>query len=134
MANTSCKARAEILLACCLRGEPWPAELIPSLVADDCSDELFRIVAEGLADRFEPALCDAYARAFSEVIACCYPEVSAGVLLARYYTCTSSSQRAKKSEVGQAICLPTIVAPRMRRRKATNSLSAPLFGCGYIQL
>lgn len=75
MASTSCKARAEALLACCLRGEPWPPELIPSLVADDCSADLFRIVAEGLADRFEPALCDAYARAFSEVIACCYPNL-----------------------------------------------------------
>lgn len=36
---------------------------------DECSEALFRIVAEGLADRFEPALCDTYTALFAEVIA-----------------------------------------------------------------
>jgi ADP-heptose:LPS heptosyltransferase len=43
--------------------------LVRSLADDDCSDALFRVVAEGLADRFEPALCDAYAALFAEAIA-----------------------------------------------------------------
>jgi len=41
-------------------------------------------VAEGLADRFEPALCDTYARLFSEAIAAVEPGFDAAALLARY--------------------------------------------------
>ena len=69
MASTSCNDNAERLLGACLRGEAWPAELVRSLADDDCSDALFRVVAEGLADRFEPALCDTYAALFAEAIA-----------------------------------------------------------------
>lgn len=54
------------------------------LMEDDCSGELFRIVAEGLADRFEPALCDTYAELFSEALAAVEPELEAEALLARY--------------------------------------------------
>ena len=42
------------------------------------------MVAEGLADRFEPALCDTYAVLFSEALAAVEPELSAEKLLARY--------------------------------------------------
>lgn len=68
MASTSCNERAALLLGYCLRGERWPPALVREL-ADDCSDSLFRVVAEGLADRFEPALCDTYAELFAEAIA-----------------------------------------------------------------
>jgi ADP-heptose:LPS heptosyltransferase len=54
------------------------------LIADDCSRDLFRVVAEGLADRFEPALCDTYAALFSEALAAVEPELNAQALLARY--------------------------------------------------
>jgi ADP-heptose:LPS heptosyltransferase len=80
MANTSCNERAARLLDCCLRGEAWPPELLRALAEDECSDALFRVVAEGLADRFEPALCDTYARLFAEAIA---PGEDAG-LVERY--------------------------------------------------
>ena len=69
MANTSCNERAARLLDHCLRGEAWPPELLCALVEDECSEALFRVVAEGLADRFEPALCDIYAALFAEAIA-----------------------------------------------------------------
>lgn len=69
MASTSCNERAGLLLDYCLRGEPWPPALLRALAGDECSDALFRVVAEGLADRFEPALCDTYARLFAEAIA-----------------------------------------------------------------
>jgi len=52
-----------------VRGAPWPAELVRALADDECSDVLVRVVAEGLADRFEPALCDTYAALFAEAIA-----------------------------------------------------------------
>jgi ADP-heptose:LPS heptosyltransferase len=49
-------------------GKP-PKELPPALVEDPCSAALFGVLVEGLADRFEPLLCDAYARLFSQAIA-----------------------------------------------------------------
>ena len=66
---TPCNERATVLLDYCLRGEAWPPEMLRELADGGCSDALFRIVAEGLADRFEPALCDTYARLFAEAIA-----------------------------------------------------------------
>ena len=80
MANTSCNERAARLLDHCLRGESWPPELLRSLADDDCSAALFRVVVEGLADRFEPALCDTYASVFAELVA---PGES-GPLIERY--------------------------------------------------
>jgi ADP-heptose:LPS heptosyltransferase len=38
------------------------------LLEEPCAKALFGILIEGLADRFEPALCDVYARLFSQVI------------------------------------------------------------------
>src|ERR1035438_1948233 len=69
MTTTSCNERAFRLLDHCLQGDSWPHELLQALADDECSDALFLIVAEGLADRFEPALCDTYAALFAEAIA-----------------------------------------------------------------
>jgi ADP-heptose:LPS heptosyltransferase len=69
LGNTSCNERAARLLDHCLRGEAWPPALLREVADDECSDALFRVVAEGLADRFEPALCDTYAATFAEAIA-----------------------------------------------------------------
>ena len=84
MANISCDRAARELLGYCLRGEPWPRSLLLGLTGDDCSRDLLRVVAEGLADRFEPALCDTYAALFSEALAAVEPELDAQALLARY--------------------------------------------------
>jgi ADP-heptose:LPS heptosyltransferase len=94
LANISCDQAARELLGYCLRGEPWPRSLLLRLVGDDCSRDLFRVVAEGLADRFEPALCDTYAALFSEALAAVEPELDADALLARYL---------KIRKVGQAV-------------------------------
>lgn len=69
MPNTLCNDRASSLLDHCLRSQPWPPELLRSLADDACSEALFRIVVEGLADRFDPALCDTYAALLAEAIA-----------------------------------------------------------------
>jgi len=50
----------------------------------DASRALFGILAEGLSDRFEPYLVEAYAELFSEVIAALLPHWSASELLARF--------------------------------------------------
>jgi ADP-heptose:LPS heptosyltransferase len=66
--STSCKEIAREVLEKCLAGKP-PKDLPHALLEDSCSDALFRVLVEGLADRFEPALCDAYARLFSQAVA-----------------------------------------------------------------
>ena len=68
MANTSCNEIAQELLGYCLRGEAWPRAHLERLLEDECTDALFRIVVEGLADRFDPALCRVYEDLFGEVL------------------------------------------------------------------
>jgi len=84
LASTSCNDLAAELLASCLKGEAWSEDLLAQLARSECSDALFRVVVERLADLFEPRLCDVYARMFSHLIACALPELSAVDLLARY--------------------------------------------------
>jgi ADP-heptose:LPS heptosyltransferase len=48
-------------------GRP-PEKLPRELTGPDCRDALFGVLAEGLGDRFEPALCDLYARLFAQAI------------------------------------------------------------------
>jgi ADP-heptose:LPS heptosyltransferase len=68
LANTSCNRIATELLGQCLRGEPWQPALLDRLLRDGCDEALFRIVAEGLADRFEPRLCRAYDEIFARAL------------------------------------------------------------------
>ena len=84
MASISCNAAAAELLRQCIAGERWDAKLVASLARDECSEALFRILVEGLADRFEPRLCDAYAAIFSQVLEGCSPEFRAMELQQRY--------------------------------------------------
>jgi ADP-heptose:LPS heptosyltransferase len=67
----------------CLAGHA-PDELPPELLRGECAPALFGILAEGLADRFEPALCDAYAHLFSQAVAHAIGGVDAPELEARY--------------------------------------------------
>jgi len=84
LASISCNDLAERLLAHCLKGERRPDGLLDQLVTPDCSDALFRVVVERLADLFEPRLCDVYADMFSQVIAGAIPDLKATDLRARY--------------------------------------------------
>jgi ADP-heptose:LPS heptosyltransferase len=89
-----CNEIAREILGRCVRGEPWPPELLRRLLekaagedpesARAASGALFKILAEGMADLFEPRLCEAYATIFSEAIALVTPQCSAADLLARY--------------------------------------------------
>jgi hypothetical protein len=55
------------VLADCVAGRP-PEALPRELTESHCTRALFSILAEGLGDRFEPALCDVYARLFARAI------------------------------------------------------------------
>jgi ADP-heptose:LPS heptosyltransferase len=81
---STCSESANELLRQCLAGERWDADVIRALGTDECSQALFRIVVEGLADRFEPRLCDEYAAIFSLVIESVLPAFRAADLYARY--------------------------------------------------
>jgi ADP-heptose:LPS heptosyltransferase len=70
---------AHYLLDSCIAGKP-PVRLPHALLEEPCAKALFGILVEGLADRFEPALCDVYARLFSQAIAGQEP----ATLVARY--------------------------------------------------
>ena len=84
MASTSPSALAHELLGYCLRGERWPGGLLDSLLDAEGSDALVRIVAERLADLFEPRLVDGYAELFSDAIARVLPEFTSQQLRERY--------------------------------------------------
>jgi len=83
LTSTSCKLIAEQVLARCLAGDPPPA-LPPALLEEACAPALFSILVEGLADRFEPALCDAYVHLFSNAIAQTASDFDPAALEARY--------------------------------------------------
>jgi len=70
-------------LARCLAGDPPPA-LPPALLEEPCAQALFSILVEGLADRFEPSLCDAYVRLLASAIAQTAGDFDAAALEARY--------------------------------------------------
>jgi ADP-heptose:LPS heptosyltransferase len=79
LTSTSCEQVARQLLERCIAGRP-PARLPEALLEEPCAQALFGILIEGLADRFEPALCDVYARLFSQAI----PGHDPAELVARY--------------------------------------------------
>src|SRR5262249_38980823 len=81
--STSCKRLAENIFANCLAGNP-PKKLPHCLLEEPCAPALFGTVVEGLADRFEPAMCQTYARLFAEALATVDPTLDAVSLLARY--------------------------------------------------
>jgi ADP-heptose:LPS heptosyltransferase len=83
LTSTSCKQVAETALAQCVAGQP-PRELPWSLLQEPCAQALFGTLVEGLADRFEPALCDVYTRLFSQAL--CHADSTLDVmsLVARY--------------------------------------------------
>jgi ADP-heptose:LPS heptosyltransferase len=83
LTSTCCNEVARELLDQCLAGRP-PTELPPALVEEPGGQALFGILVEGLADRFEPGLCDVYARLFSQAVAQVAEDVNPASLVARY--------------------------------------------------
>lgn len=81
--RSTCSELAADVLDRCVAGAP-PRELPPELAEEPCAKALFGILVEGLADRFEPSLCDAYARLFAQAVAQARPEQQADALAARY--------------------------------------------------
>jgi hypothetical protein len=82
-------------LEACLKDGTWPARALDDLIERALDEDdafaaraatraFFGIIVEQLADLFEPALCDVYARLFACVIAKALPSYNAEDLLLRY--------------------------------------------------
>jgi ADP-heptose:LPS heptosyltransferase len=84
LGNISCNDKAAELLGQCLRAEPWERELLWELLHDGCDEALFRVVAEGLSDRFEPRLCRLYDEIFSEALGQTKPTSAANLAKSSY--------------------------------------------------
>jgi ADP-heptose:LPS heptosyltransferase len=63
------------LLEYCLRGKPWPPDLLDHAVEEEEGRALLLTVVERLGDLFEPALCRTYERLFRQVIERACPEL-----------------------------------------------------------
>jgi hypothetical protein len=64
-----------------IKGAPWSREDVDMLIDDP---SLFRVLAEGLSDRFEHALVERYVEIFSYVLAKKLPGLTAAALQERY--------------------------------------------------
>jgi ADP-heptose:LPS heptosyltransferase len=88
---TSCHASAQEILNACLEGRPWSDAALRQLLgaaldarARPASAALFGVLAEGLADRFEPRLADNYLEIFSQAVALANPAHTPEQLTARH--------------------------------------------------
>src|SRR5215472_12160413 len=81
--STSCRKTAQHLLEQCLAGKA-PDHLPLQLLEDSCASALFGTWVEGLADRFEPRLCDIYARLFAQAVAHLDRSLQPDTLIERY--------------------------------------------------
>jgi len=84
LASISCEDAASELLRQSVGAGDWNPDLALQLGRPECADDLFRILIEGLADRFESRLCDVYAAIFSLILEHVFPELHAAELLSRY--------------------------------------------------
>ncbi|MDQ6675847.1 MAG: hypothetical protein M3Z09_00960 [Acidobacteriota bacterium] len=109
----------------CVAGGPPDLDLARSLALDNCSAELFSIVAEGLADRFEPRLCDVYADVFSVILASVSPHYEAAELRDRYErirqprACRSSPERVavlSRVTLGADIAVTSVLLDAAKQR------------------
>ncbi len=126
-----------------MAGEQWDPNLALRLAAPDCSEPLFRILFEGLADRFEPRLCDDYVAIFSLILENMSDEFRGSELIARYQrireprVCTYEPDRVvvlSRVTLGADIAVTSVMLdavlerfPRARIVLAGSAKAAELF-------
>jgi ADP-heptose:LPS heptosyltransferase len=110
---------AASLLEASLTGVPWREQSLDELVAAALSSEaavaaaasraLFSVLVEGLADPFEPRLCDTYAALFARVLQLAYPQLDAAAIQRRYELIRKPRAiRQRDSEVGKVFVLSRV--------------------------
>jgi len=132
--STSCREIAQDILQRCVDGKP-PKHLPRTLTEDPCASALFSVLVEGLADRFEPSLCDAYTRLFSQAIAH-VTGADAATLVSRYEwvrrprKLTGNPKRVfvlSRITLGADVAVTSVLlaAAKQRFRRAKISLAGP---------
>jgi ADP-heptose:LPS heptosyltransferase len=132
--STLCSEVAEDILQRCIAGAP-PKNLPRGLTEDPCAPALFGVLVEGLADRFEPSLVDAYVRLFSQAIAH-VTGVDAATLVSRYEWIrrprkpTVNPKRVfvlSRVTLGADVAITSVLlaAAKQRFRRAKISLAGP---------
>ena len=125
MVSISCENAANELLRQCVGGQGWNGDLAYRLAQPECAEALFRILVEGLADRFERSLCDDYAAIFSLILERVVPEISAAELVARYHRirqpkpCTWTPKRVavlSRVTLGADIAITSVLLNAARTR------------------
>ena len=121
---TSPREIAQDVLTRCVDGNP-PAELPQNLLEDPDGQALFGTLIEGLADRFEPALCDLYVRLMAKPVADAVGGVDAGALVERYQRVRQVRPVASEPEqvyvlsrvtLGADVAITSVLLDAVRRR------------------
>jgi ADP-heptose:LPS heptosyltransferase len=112
------------VLAQCVAGDP-PKKLPRPLLQEPCAQALFGTLVEGLADRFEPALCDVYAQLFAQALCHADAGLDPASLMARYErvrrprTVTGRPQRVfvlSRVTLGADVAITSVLLAAAKRR------------------
>lgn len=125
MASISVHSASRELLDQCLAGDTPSTALIRAAIAENDGRALLRVVVEQLADLFDPALCETYARLFVRVIELVRPEYNAGELFARFQRvrqprrCLDEPRKVfvlSRVTLGADVAVTSVVLDAMKRR------------------
>ena len=109
----------------CVKGAPWSTEDVDQIAGDPA---LFRVLAEGLSDRFEPALVDRYVEIFTYVLAKKLANVPAASLRERYARIREPREYSGNSEavrdiyvlsritLGADVAITSVILDGLKRR------------------
>ena len=114
MANT-----CNELLEYCLRGEPWPEDLLERALAVDEGRAFLSIVVERLGDLFEPRLCEIYDRLFTQVILRTAPELAPRIRNAASPPAPASASRVyvlSRITLGADVAVTSVLLDAAKRR------------------
>lgn len=108
------------LLEYCLRGEPWPDNLLQQALAVDDGRAFLSIVVERLGDLFEPKLCDTYNRLFAQAILLTAPELAPRIrkptTLAAFPLSASRVYVLSRITLGADVAVTSVLLDAVKRR------------------
>jgi len=107
------------LLDYCLRGDPWPSDLLDRALAIDEGRAFLSIVVERLGDLFEPRLVDVYKRLFRQVIERVAPEIVPRLRSSQFSEPPKSAAKVyvlSRVTLGADIAVTSVMLVAMKRR------------------
>jgi Glycosyltransferase family 9 (heptosyltransferase) len=107
------------LLEYCLRGEPWPGELLDKALALDEGRAFLSVVVERLGDLFEPRLCATYDQLFTQAILRTAPELAPRIRKATETPVPASASRVyvlSRVTLGADVAVTSVLLDAAKRR------------------